>query len=151
MASILREDAGGIGELIFSMLYNPWRAIVQFLGGLVVLALVDWRLLAGSLILLPVIYLTHRTWIGRIRPLFRDVRKQRQEIDATATEVFGGMRVVRAFGRQSSESGRFLGSNHFMARQEVHVWWWSRIVEVVWEILLPLASAGAVALWRARR
>ena len=24
-SSLLREDAGGVGELIFSMLYNPWR------------------------------------------------------------------------------------------------------------------------------
>ena len=46
-SSLLREDAGGVGELIFSMLYNPWSAVVQFLGGLVVLAWVDWRLLAG--------------------------------------------------------------------------------------------------------
>src|SRR5207249_7733216 len=35
-SSLLREDAGGVGELVFSMLYNPWRAIVQLLGGLVV-------------------------------------------------------------------------------------------------------------------
>ena len=31
-ASLLREDAGGVGELIFSMLYNPWRAVVQLAG-----------------------------------------------------------------------------------------------------------------------
>ena len=143
MASILREDAGGVGELIFSMLYNPWRAVVQFLGGLVVLAWVDWRLLARvARACCRSIFLTHRTWIRRIRPLFRDVRKQRQEIDSQTTEVFGGMRVVRAFGRQRSESARFMGDNHFMARLELHVWWWSRIVELLWEILLPMASAA---------
>ena len=49
-SSLLREDAGGVGELIFSMLYNPWQAVVQFLGGLVVLAWVDWRLLLGALL-----------------------------------------------------------------------------------------------------
>ena len=27
VASILRDDAGSIPELIFSMLYNPWRAV----------------------------------------------------------------------------------------------------------------------------
>ena len=26
-SSLLREDAGGVGELVFSMLYNPWRAV----------------------------------------------------------------------------------------------------------------------------
>src|SRR5262249_16410535 len=34
VASVLREDAGEIAELIFSALYNPWRAILQLLGSL---------------------------------------------------------------------------------------------------------------------
>lgn len=142
VASMLREDAGGVAELIFSMVYNPWRAVIQLLGSLTVLAWVDWRLLLGSLLVAPAIYLSHRTWIGRIRPLFRDVRKQRQEIDGHATEAFGGMRVVRAFGRQRSETNRFTRSNHFMARQELHAWWWMRTVEAFWEVLVPLTSAG---------
>lgn len=142
VASILREDAGGIGELVFSMLYNPWRAIIQLLGSMAVLAWVDWRLLAGALLLLPAVFYSHRTWINRIRPLHRDIRKQRQEIDSHATEAFGGMRVVRAFGRQRSESGRFTRGNHLMARQELYAWWWARGVEIIWEVLIPLASAG---------
>lgn len=142
VASILRDDAGSIPELIFSMLYNPWRAVIQLLGSLAVLAWVDWRLLLGSLILLPVIFLTHRTWISRIRPLYRDIRMQRQDIDGAATEAFAGMRVVRAFGRQRSETGRFTLNNHFMARQQLHVWWWARIIEIVWEVTIPTASAA---------
>ena len=142
VASILREDAGGIGELVFSMLYNPWRAIVQLCGSMLVLAYVDGRLLTGALLLLPAIYYSHRTWIGRIRPLHRDIRRQRQDIDGHATEAFGGMRVVRAFGRQRSEAGRFVRAGDLMARQEVHAWWWSRGVEIVWDILVPLSSAG---------
>ena len=142
VASILREDAGGIGELVFSLLYNPWRAIVQLAGSMLVLALVDWRLLAGAGLLVPAIYYSHRTWIGRIRPLHRDIRKQRQDIDGHATEAFGGMRVVRAFGRQRSEAGRFVRGGDLMARQEIHAWWWARGVEVVWDVLIPLSSAG---------
>jgi ATP-binding cassette subfamily B protein len=52
------------------------------------------------------------------------------------------MRVVRAFGRQKSESTRFMGENHFMARLELHVWWLSRLIELLWEFLLPVASVG---------
>jgi len=140
VASLLRDDAGSISELIFSMLYNPWRAIIQLTGCLVILAAIDWRLLLGALVLLPVVFFTHRTWIGRIRPMYRDIRTQRQDIDSTATEAFAGMRVVRAFGRQRSESGRFTRNNHFMARQQLHVWWWTRTIELVWEVLIPLAS-----------
>ena len=141
-SSLLREDAGGVGELIFSMLYNPWQAVVQFLGGVIVLAWVDWRLLLGALLLVPGVYYSDLLWNRRIRPLFRDVRKERQEIDSQTTEVFGGMRVVRAFGRQKSESARFMGENHFMARLELHVWWLSRLIELLWEFLLPIASVA---------
>ncbi len=56
------------------------------------------------------------------------------------------MRVVRAFGRQRRESARFVGENHFMTRQELFAWWWSRIVEVVWDLFLPAAS-GALLLF----
>jgi ATP-binding cassette subfamily B protein len=140
--SLLREDAGGVGELIFSMLYNPCQAMVQFLGGVAVLAWVDWRLLLGALVLVPGVYYSDLLWNRRIRPLFRDIRKERQDIDSQSTEVFGGMRVVRAFGRPKSESARFMGKNHFMARLELHAWWLSRLIELLWEFLLPMASVG---------
>jgi ATP-binding cassette subfamily B protein/subfamily B ATP-binding cassette protein MsbA len=140
-ASILREDAGGVGELVFSLIVNPWRAIVQLLGTLAILAWTDWRLLVGALGLLPLVWFSHRTWIGRIRPLFRDQRETRTDIDAHAAESFSGMRVVRGFARERSEAGRFVRGNHLLARQEFLTWWWSRGIELAWEISIPIASA----------
>ncbi|QDT90347.1 ABC transporter ATP-binding protein [Gimesia algae] len=140
-ASILREDAGSVGELVFGMLYNPCRAIIQLLGSLMILAWVDWRLLLGALFLVPLVYLSHRTWISQIRPQHKKIRAQRVAVDALATESFGGMRVVRAFGRQRSETSRVLRGNHLMGRQELYAWWWARFIEIVWETLIPIASA----------
>ncbi len=142
VSSLIREDAGGVAELIFSMLYNPWRAIVQFVGSLIILMLVDWKLMLGGLLLLPIVWVTHRTWINRIRPLFRDIRKQRQGIDATATETFGGIRVVRTFARRRSESARFVREGDFLVRQQLYTWWWTRTIELIWEVVIPLASTG---------
>ncbi len=149
-ASILRQDAGSVGELVFGMLYNPWRAIVQLLGSLCILAWVDWRLLLGALVTVPLVYATHRTWISRIRPQHRRIRAERERIDALATEAFGGMRVVRAFGRQRSETNRIMRGNHVMGRQELYAWWWMRVIEIVWETLIPLASAALLLYggWR---
>lgn len=141
-SSLIREDAGGVGELIFSMIYNPWRAIVQLAGGIAALIWLDWRLLLGAIGLAPVVIFTTQLWNRRLRPLYRDVRKRRQEIDARAAEVFGGMRIVRAFGRQRRESARFVGESDLMARQELFAWWCSRGIEVVWELVLPLSSAA---------
>jgi ATP-binding cassette, subfamily B, bacterial len=140
VASVLREDAGSVGELIFGMLYNPWRAVIQLLGSVVVLAWADWRLLIGALLLVPLVIVTHRTWLSRIRPQHKAIRARRESIDAHTTESFSGMRVVRGFSREHSEAGRFVRSNDLMARQELLVWWWARIVEICWESLIPLCT-----------
>ena len=146
VASVLREDAGSVGELVFGMLYNPWRAMVQLAGSVAVLAWADWRLLLGSLVLVPLVFLTHRTWISRIRPQHKAIRARRESIDAHTTESFSGMRVVRGFSREHSEAGRFMRSNDLMTRQEILVWWWARIVEICWEALIPV-STGLVMLY----
>ena len=142
VASILREDAGGVGDLIFSLIYNPWRAITQLVGTLVILIFIDWRLVVGALLLLPMIWFSHRTWIVKIRPMYRDIRSRRQGIDAMSAEAFSGMRVVRAFNRRHSEAARFTTEGHLLARQELYTWWWARGIEMVWQLLIPLASTA---------
>jgi ATP-binding cassette subfamily B protein len=143
-SSMLREDAGGAAELLFHLIYNPWNAIVQLLGTLIVLTWVDWRMLAGALILIPVVWVTHKTWIARIRPLYRDIKQTRMAIDAHATEAFGGIRIVRAFDRARGEAGRFSRSSHFMARQEILTWWWSRGIDIAWNMMVPIATTAVL-------
>ena len=144
MSSILREDAGGVGDLIFSLIYNPWRAITQLIGTLLVLLLIDWRLVVGAILMIPVIWFSHKTWITKIRPLYRDIRTRRQGIDAMSAEAFSGMRVVRAFNRRHAEAARFTSEGHLLARQELYTWWWARGVEMVWMMLIPMASIAVL-------
>jgi len=121
--TLLREDAGGVGELVMTMLFNPWRAVIQFLGGLFVLAWIDWRMLACALLLTPVIVVSSSLWNRRLRPLFRDIRARRADVDARTAEVFGGMRVVRAFGRVRREAARYARVNDLTTRMEMLAWW----------------------------
>ncbi|MBC8203197.1 MAG: ABC transporter ATP-binding protein [Planctomycetes bacterium] len=144
-ASLVREDAGAIGELVFGLCYNPWRAIIQLFGILIILLFVDWRMLIGSIILLPIVFFTHRTWISRIRPMWRSIRGTRQYCDAMVTESFGGARVVRSFSRQRTESTSWIRSNHLLVRKELLAWWWSRGIDIAWSVLVPVAT-GAL-LW----
>jgi len=127
VASILREDGGSVGDLVFGLLYNPWRAIIQLIGSLLILAWVDWSLLLGAVILLPLVYFSHHT-----------------------CEAFAGMRIVRAFSRQRREAGRFIRENNLMVRKELFAWWWMRSVEMVWEAMIPLTSAALILYggWR---
>ncbi len=144
ISGLLREDAGSAGDLLFALFYNPWRAIIQLVGTLLILASVDWRLVVGGVLLVPAVWITHRQWINRIRPIYRDLKITRSGADGQSTEAFAGIRVVRGFARGPAESARFMRTNHLLARQEMLVWWRSRILEIVWALLLPAASAGVL-------
>jgi ATP-binding cassette subfamily B protein/subfamily B ATP-binding cassette protein MsbA len=144
VASILREDAGGAADLLFGLIYNPWRAVMQLVGTLAILAVVDWRMLVGGLALLPAVWMSHKTWIARIRPVHREARSARTAIDSHATEAFAGMRVVRGFARQRGEQGRFMRGNLYLIRLELLAWWWSRIVDVAWQLLIPIATTAVL-------
>ncbi|MFT3686553.1 MAG: ABC transporter ATP-binding protein [Phycisphaerales bacterium] len=144
VSGILREDAQSVGDMIFSVLYNPTKALVTFLLGLAGMAVIDWRLLVGGLLLLPLVWFTHRTWISRIRPVYTSIKLTRQAGDAHATEVFAGMRVVRTFGRTRAEAARSSTTSHLQARKEQLVWWWSRGIEIAWMLLVPTASAAVI-------
>ena len=145
VASLIREDAGAAGELLFGLLYNPFRAVIQLTGSLIILAWTDWRLLVGAIVLLPMVWFSHRTWVGRIRPIYRDLKKLRDEIDGHASESFSGIRVVRGFAREEAEAARFARGTNLQAHTELLVWWWSRGVEIAWELFIPMATAGL--LW----
>ncbi len=142
ISSLLRTDVSAVGELVSAMLCRPWQVFVQLVGTLIILASVDLRLLGGALAALPLVFFTHRTWIGRIRPRRRDIRKLRREIDALTTEIFSGMRVVRGFSRQRTETARYMRANHLMCRQDVKAWWRARVVSLLWGLLIPTLSAG---------
>ena len=117
-------------------------AIIQLIGSLAILAWVDWTLLSGALVLLPTVFFTHRAWINSIRPQFRVIRKQRELIDAGATESFAGMRIVPPFSRQKREAGSLHDRKQSDGPARTYAWWWMRVVEMVWETLIPIASAG---------
>ncbi|MFW6059583.1 MAG: ABC transporter ATP-binding protein [Phycisphaeraceae bacterium] len=146
VASILRDDANAAGAMLQQVIYKPWKAVIQLGGSLVILCVMDWRLLLGAAALIPLVYLSHRTYIASIRPLFRDIRQTRSTTDAHAAESFGGIRVVRAFNRDRREARQFACNNHFMARQQLRAWWWGRAVHITWQLLIPIATTTLLVL-----
>ncbi|MDQ7012903.1 MAG: ABC transporter ATP-binding protein [Planctomycetota bacterium] len=144
LTALLREDAGTVADLTFGLFYNPLGAIVQIVGTLLILGWLDWPLLIGGIMLIPIVFYTHRVWISRIRPVRRDIKAVIMQADSHATETFGGMRVVRGFGREVAESARYTRRNDLVARQEIYAWWLSRGIDIAWEIFIPIASAGII-------
>ena len=141
-ASLLREDAGGVGELIFSMLYNPWRADRPAHGRtdrarLGRLAAAAGRNLPGAGVLLD------RAALEQVAAA--DLSRRPQGAPGDRRD---GRRGVRRDARcprlrpPAPREARFVAGNDLLARQELFAWQRTRTLEVIWDLLLPGASAA---------
>ena len=68
----------------------------------------NWQLSLAAALLLPLLLLVSLRFVHRIRPIYRAYRKDRADIDGRVVETFGGIRVVRAFGRERTEALRYV-------------------------------------------
>lgn len=145
LTSLLREDVSGAAGLLGTMVYQPWRSLIQLLGTVVALGFIEWRTLVVAGILVPLVYVAHRRWIRQMRPVWRDVRLLRRRIDAHVTEAFAGIRVIRGFGRQRTEAARDARDQHLNLRQEMLAWWMATAIEAAWSLFVPLVVA--ILVW----
>ncbi|HMJ13984.1 MAG TPA: ABC transporter ATP-binding protein [Polyangiaceae bacterium] len=144
MTSLLREDARAPSDILFQLVMSMWRPSLQLIGALSVLASVDLLLLLAAVVLLGMVWLTHRRLIGNMRPLYRNVRRTRQGVDADIAEAVAGVRTLRAFGRERLVVRRFVTGTHIMVRHIMRVWWRSTYVEVAWRVAMALASVAVL-------
>ena len=107
-----------------------------------VLILLDWQIAAVALIAAPVMLLLTQAYRRRLRERAREVKRVESSAMGVIQEVLGALRVVKAFGQEEREGGRF----EEQARQGVS----SRIglsaTEGFFGLLIGLVTAGTGAI-----
>lgn len=118
-------DRAGSGDLM-SRLVNDVDTLNQFLGqgfaqflgnllgmvGVVVAMLVlDWRLALATLLVVPLIGLTTRTFGFVARRAYRQTRETIGDVSAELQEELAGIRVTQAFFRGEANLSRFMERN----------------------------------------
>jgi ATP-binding cassette subfamily B protein len=73
-----------------------------------VIAWLDWQLAAVALAVCPLFLLTTHAYRGRLRRQSREVHRLESSALSLVQEVLGALRVVRAFGQEEREHGRFV-------------------------------------------
>ncbi len=71
----------------------------------------DWQLALVALAVVPVIAVLLVRFVGRIRPLFREVQQTLGRLNTVLQEDLPGVRVIRAFAREDYETARYTSVN----------------------------------------
>ena len=88
-------------------LLNLISNVLTFVGVLIILFSLHWRLAALSLVSIPPTIFVVGKFMRQVRPIFVDIQQQLAVITTRLQENLSGVRVVRAFAREADEEARF--------------------------------------------
>src|SRR5581483_7408681 len=101
--SRLTGDVDTTTGLLQMAIVSPSLSVIRLVIAVGVLLTLNWRLALTALAVIPGAMLISFASARRIRPIYRAVRKDVEEIDGRVGETFSGIRVVRAFGGERRE------------------------------------------------
>ena len=145
ITSRLSGDVDSITGLIQMGIITPAVATSKVLLTITILLMMNWRMSVAAMLLLPIIVVLNLTYIRRVRPIYRSMRKDRGEIDGRVVETFGGIRVVRAFRRERTEAVQYARRHHAVIRKRLLAQFLEFFVWSGWGFLIPLAAL--VTIW----
>jgi ATP-binding cassette, subfamily B, bacterial MsbA len=80
---------------------------LTFIGSLVLMLVINWRLTLFILALAPLVVLSAAVFGARLRRLSTAVQDQLADSNALAEEALSSVRIVKAFNREPYETGRY--------------------------------------------
>jgi subfamily B ATP-binding cassette protein MsbA len=107
LLSRLGNDVTTIQEAVTSTLLNLLSQIIMFVGGIVIILIMSWRLTLAMLAIVPVAVVL-MIFLGRtVRVISRQVQDALAAVSATAEESLSGIRIVKSFAREPYEVARY--------------------------------------------
>jgi ATP-binding cassette subfamily B protein/subfamily B ATP-binding cassette protein MsbA len=117
--SRLTGDVETTTGLLQMAIISPTISALRLVMGIAVLLTVNWRLALTAMAVIPGAMLISFVSARRVRPIYRSMRKDAEQIDGRVGETFSGIRVVRAFGRELLELLDYMRGRHIILRKDL--------------------------------
>ena len=107
LMSRLGGDVAKLQDLVTTVGGDFIQNALVVIGAAAIMFWVDWKFGLAILAAFPLIALVMRFYAVLLQRALRDVRRREGDLWSMAQEVFGSMRLVQAYGRESYEGLRF--------------------------------------------
>ena len=115
---------------------------LSILSALAVLFYLDWKFTLMAMLLFPLCIIPVMLVSKKVRKAGAEEEQEAGAMGVIMQEAFGGIRVVKAYGREDYEVDRFNASNQKMLRSMMR---WNRALEGVGPLTEVVASLGVAA------
>ncbi|MBS0617818.1 MAG: ABC transporter ATP-binding protein [Spirochaetes bacterium] len=146
IVSRLTSDAENLTGLLQMAVISPGVAFLRI--AITMTILIHWHLplaLVAAGFVPPLVYIS-LVYILRVRPIYRSLSNDRSTQDARTSEVFAGIRAVKAYGMQADERRRYNLVQALMLRKNIFAALKESAIDGVWNFLLPVTSLFIVVI-----
>jgi len=137
----IQYDATSVQHIAVDGVVPFLTSTCTLLAMIYVTARINWRLAMVGLAITPIVFLVSRAFRRRLRRQSREVKKIESSALSVVHEVLGAARVVKAFGQEEREGGRFVERSNEGMRARLRLVW----LEGSFNIWVALATAGGMA------
>jgi subfamily B ATP-binding cassette protein MsbA len=139
------NDAEGIRNLVGTGLVQLAGGLLTAAIALVVLFYINWRLTAGTLVVLLVFAGGMALAFTRLRPIFRERSKIMAAVSGRLTESLGGIRIVKSYVAERREDYVFAKGIHKLFRNVATTMTGVGAVTALSSVVV--GAIGAVMIW----
>ena len=143
--SRLTGDVETTSGLLQMAVISPALSVLRLAIAVGVLLVLNWQLALIAIVVMPGAMLMSFIFAKRIRPIYRSVRHDVEQVDGRVGETFSGIRVVRAFRRELLELLDFMRGRHTVVRKEMFAHRRELVLWTSWGLLQ--AAVNVVIVW----
>ena len=143
--SRLTGDVDTTTGLLQMAIMSPAISVLRLMVAIGLLLALNWRLAFMVLAIIPGVMVMSFVFSRRVRPIYRTVRKDVEQIDGRVGETFSGIRVVRAFCRERRELLDYMLGRHTVLRKEMFAHRREMVLWTSWGLLL--GAVNVVIVW----
>jgi ATP-binding cassette subfamily B protein len=137
----IQFDAPALRDLAMNGFLPLINAVLMLVGMVYVTARMDWQIAAVAVAIAPVLFLLSREYSRRLRDEWSDVRERDSLAMGVIQEVLSSLRVVKAFGQEEREHGRFVDQSGIYVRGQLRL----ALLQASFYVLAGMAVAVATA------
>lgn len=137
------DDVERLRLFIGQGLIMALEAFILLTGTLVILLVTNWRL---TLVILPILPLAMGIFMlfgTVVQPMFIEVQKRLSRVNTTLQENLAGIKVVRAFARETQEQGKFKSGTDFLLDHRIRI---SRVFSFMFPFIFLIINLGQAAI-----
>jgi len=143
--SRLTGDVDTTAGLLQMAIVSPSISVIRLIIAIGVLMALNWRLALMAMAVIPGAMFISFASAKRIRPIYRVVRKDVEQIDGRVGETFSGIRVVRAFRREVLEILDYMRGRHTVLRKELFAQRREMLIWTSWGLLV--SGVNVIIVW----